>query len=87
MSKSSSKSNSKSGASSAPGTDVFHRHREEYQRYLHLTEAVQNDLSGDVDALKAQEGWDQDTAAGVQEWIEDKDAMWRLLRVRTCAVI
>jgi hypothetical protein len=66
---------------SAPGTDVFHRHREEYQRYLHLTEAVQSELLGDVEELRAQEGWDEETSSGVQDWIEDKDSIWRLLRV------
>jgi hypothetical protein len=64
-----------------PGTEVFKRHQEEFQRYIHLTESIQRDLSADVEELRAQEGWDEDVYEGVKEWAGDADSIWRLLRV------
>lgn len=74
----------KSKTTSPPGTDVFYRHQEEYQKYLHLTESVQRDFLGDVEELRAQEDWQDDMAEGVMNWVSDTDAIWRLLRVRWC---
>lgn len=67
---------------SPPGTDVFYRHRDEYQKYLHLIESVQRDFRGDVEELRAQEDWQDDMTEGVMNWVSDTDAVWRLLRVR-----
>jgi hypothetical protein len=72
----------KSKTTSPPGTDVFHRHREEYQKYLHLTESVQRELLADVEELGSQEGWGDEISEGVKDWLNDTDAIWRLLRVR-----
>ena len=64
------------------GTDVFYRHREEYQKYFHLIESVQRDFRGDVEELRAQEDWQDDMTEGVMDWVSDTNAIWRLLRVR-----
>jgi len=64
-----------------PGTEVFKRHQDEYQRYIHLTDSVQRELLGDVEELRAQEGWDDDVYQGVRSWVDDTDSIWRLLRV------
>jgi hypothetical protein len=66
---------------SPPGTEVYNRHREEYARYIHLTESIQRDLLVDIDELRAQEGWDDDVYEGVKEWADDTNSIWRLLRV------
>jgi hypothetical protein len=71
----------KTKSRSAPGTEVFKRHQEEYARYIHLTESIQRDLLADVEELRAQEGWDEQVYEGVKEWVEDTDSIWRLLRV------
>jgi hypothetical protein len=65
----------------APGTDAHYRHQEEFLRYLHLTESVQRDLQLDVDELRSQENWNDDLSQGVQEWVNDTNAIGRLLRV------
>lgn len=64
-----------------PGTEVFKRHQEEFQRYIHLTESVKKDLLADVEELRAQEGWDEDVYQGVKDWAQDSNSIWRLLRV------
>lgn len=56
-------------------------HQQEYQDYLPLTERVQADLREDVDTLRAQEGWDEYTVKGIEEWVDDLGAIWRALRV------
>jgi hypothetical protein len=71
----------KSKTTNPPGTDVFYRHREEYQKYLHLTESVQRELLADVEELGSQEGWGDEISEGVKDWLNDTDAIWRLLRV------
>lgn len=71
----------KTKSTSPPGTEVFKRHQEEYQRYIHLTESVQRELLEDVEELRAQEGWDEEVHTGVTDWVQDKDSIWRLLRV------
>jgi hypothetical protein len=71
----------KTKSTNPPGTEVFKRHQEEFQRYLHLTESVQRDLIADVEELRAQEGWDEDVYEGVKDWTGDLDSIWRLLRV------
>jgi hypothetical protein len=55
--------------------------QQEYRDYLALTEEVQADLKDDVDELRSQEGWDHDTSRGVDEWVNDTDSIWRVLRV------
>jgi hypothetical protein len=55
--------------------------RQEYQDYLPLTERVEEQLRGDVEELTAQEGWDAETRNGVEEWLRDRDNIWRALRV------
>lgn len=56
--------------------------QQQYLDYLSLTEQVQANLKEDVDQLRSQEGWDHATALGVDEWVEDRDSIWRVLRVR-----
>ncbi|ORY27316.1 hypothetical protein BCR39DRAFT_538312 [Naematelia encephala] len=60
--------------------DRFERRRLEFQEYLPHTERIQADLRDNVDELRAQEGWDQETSRGILEWIEDKGNIWRALR-------
>jgi len=74
----------KTKSTNPPGTEVFKRHQEEFQRYIHLTESVQRDLLADVEELRAQEGWDEDVYEGVKNWAGDVDSIWRLLRVSHC---
>ena len=71
----------KTKSTNPPGTEVFNRHQEDFQRYIHLTESVQKDLQADVEELRAQEGWDEDVYQGVKDWARDSDSIWRLLRV------
>jgi len=71
----------KTKSTNPPGTEVFKRHQDEFQRYIHLTESVQKDLQADVEELRAQEGWDEDVYEGVKDWAQDLDSIWRLLRV------
>jgi hypothetical protein len=59
----------------------FNERRQEYQDYLPLTERVEEQLRGDVEELTAQEGWDAETRNGVEEWLRDRDNIWRALRV------
>jgi hypothetical protein len=77
----------KSKSTNPPGTETFKRHQEEFQRYLHLTESVQRDLSADVEELRAQEGWNEDVYEGVKDWTSDLDSIWRLLRVSPLSVL
>ncbi|WRT63411.1 uncharacterized protein IL334_000316 [Kwoniella shivajii] len=69
-----------SDTSQSPAYQRFHNSRMEYEAYLPLTERVQDDLKNDAEELRAQEGWDQDTWNGVEEWIDDKDTIFRNLR-------
>lgn len=62
---------------------ALQRHRQDYSDYLPLTERLQEDLRADVDILRAQEGWDQGTVLGVEEWVGDRGGIWRAFRVRT----
>ncbi|WWD22853.1 hypothetical protein CI109_107347 [Kwoniella shandongensis] len=59
---------------------LFQSSRQEYQDYLPLTERVQSDLREDAELLRAQEGWDEDTWLGVEEWVDDLGSIWRALR-------
>jgi hypothetical protein len=59
----------------------FNERRQEYQDYLPLTERLEEQLRGDVEELMAQEGWDAETRNGVEEWLRDRDNVWRALRV------
>ncbi|ODO03206.1 hypothetical protein I350_06051 [Cryptococcus amylolentus CBS 6273] len=52
----------------------------EYTEHLETTRGVQAGLAADVDALSAQEGWDDDTRRGVHEWVGDTASVWRCLR-------
>ncbi|KAK8844596.1 hypothetical protein IAR55_006443 [Kwoniella newhampshirensis] len=54
--------------------------RQEYQDYLPLTERVQSDLREDAELLRSQEGWDEETWTGVDEWVDDLGSIWRALR-------
>lgn len=71
----------KTKSTSPPGTEVFKRHQEEFQRYYHLTASVQRELLADVEELRVQEGWDEEVYEGVRAWVDDRNSIWRLLRV------
>lgn len=55
--------------------------RQEYREYLQLAQQLQGDLREDVEQLCVQDGWDEDTWNGVEEWIDDLGSIWRALRV------
>lgn len=58
-------------------------HQQEYQDYLPLTQRLQEDLEEDIGILRSQEGWDEETSRGVDEWVSDLGGIWRALRVST----
>lgn len=72
---------SKATTSTIPGTNTFHRHRQEFQERLPVVQRVQKDLRADIAELQDQEGWDDETAEGIKEWSDDTDTVWRILRV------
>lgn len=55
--------------------------RQEYREYLSLAQQLQGDLRDDAEQLRVQEGWDEDTWNGVEEWVDDVGSIWRALRV------
>lgn len=55
--------------------------RQEYREYLQLAQQLQGDLREDAEQLCVQDGWDEDTWNGVEEWIDDLGSIWRALRV------
>lgn len=55
--------------------------RQEYREYLSLAQQLQGDLRDDAEQLRIQEGWDEDTWNGVEEWVDDVGSIWRALRV------
>lgn len=55
--------------------------RQEYRGYLSLAQQLQGDLRDDAEQLRVQEGWDEDTWNGVEEWVDDVGSIWRALRV------
>lgn len=54
--------------------------RQEYREYLPLAQQLQGDLRDDAEQLRVQEGWDEDTWNGVEEWVDDVGSIWRALR-------
>lgn len=54
--------------------------RQEYREYLSLAQQLQGDLRDDAEQLRVQEGWDEDTWNGVEEWVDDVGSIWRALR-------
>ncbi|WWC57804.1 uncharacterized protein I303_100339 [Kwoniella dejecticola CBS 10117] len=63
-----------------PAWQRFQNTRAEYEAYLPLTQRVQHDLQHDADELRSQEGWDEEEWAGIEEWINDSDSIFRHLR-------
>lgn len=55
--------------------------RQEYREYLSLAQQLQGDLRDDAEQLRVQEGWDEVTWNGVEEWVDDVGSIWRALRV------
>ena len=64
----------------------FRQRRQEYQSYLPLIERVQADLEDHIEQLRTLSGWDIPTQRGISEWLEDRDSIFRALRVRLLAI-
>ncbi|WVQ82912.1 hypothetical protein IAT38_005048 [Cryptococcus sp. DSM 104549] len=58
----------------------FQVSKQEFQDHLPLTQRVQADFREDVEELRAQEGWDEETWRGAEEWVDDTASIWRALR-------
>ncbi|WVQ93967.1 hypothetical protein IAU59_001045 [Kwoniella sp. CBS 9459] len=58
----------------------FDATRQEYADYLPLAQRLQAALRDDAQELRAQEGWGGEVWAGVEEWIDDLDSVFRALR-------
>ncbi|WVR03273.1 hypothetical protein IAU60_000264 [Kwoniella sp. DSM 27419] len=65
---------------SSPSASRFHQSRQDYADYLPLTQRIQVDLQYDAEQLRAQEGWDDQTWLGVEEWMQDEGSVFRALR-------
>ena len=59
----------------------FDTNRLDYQNYLLLIQRVQRELQEDVDEAQLQEGWDAATQQGIAAWADDRDSIFRFLRV------
>lgn len=68
-------------SSLTPAERRFQDTRQEYRDYLPLTGQVQADLREDVEQLQSQEGWDLPTQQGIAAWVEDRDTIFRFLKV------
>ena len=59
----------------------FKANQQAYQEYLPLAEILQQDLRQDAEQLQSQEGWDLATQQGVANWVEDRDSVFRFIKV------
>ncbi|WWC85533.1 uncharacterized protein L201_000397 [Kwoniella dendrophila CBS 6074] len=63
-----------------PAYQRFENTRAEYEAYLPLTQRVQEELKNDAEELRAQEDWTKEEWDGLEEWITDRDSIFRHLR-------
>lgn len=65
----------------SPAEQRFRENLQEYQDYLPLTERAQSQLRDDVELLQSQESWDPATQRGIAVWVDDRENIFRFLRV------
>ena len=65
----------------------FKANKQSFADHLAVTEQLQAELSKDVQELADQDGWDETTRQGVNAWLEDKEVIFRFLKVGRATIL
>lgn len=71
----------------SPATKRFESGRQDYQTHLKTIEALQSELRHEAVDLAKQHSWDDETQGAIDDWLSDKNIVFRALRVSPQAAV